>query len=48
VRVIGAYQRGYLYDGLALNDSNVREAVQVGAAHIRNPGRSETFAALLT
>jgi len=48
VRVIGAYQRGYLYDGLSLNDSNVREAVQVGAAHIRNPERSETFAALLT
>ena len=48
VRVTGAYQRGYLYDGLPLNNSSVREAVQVAAAHIRDPERSETFAALLT
>jgi 5-methylthioribose kinase len=46
VRAVGAFQDGYLYDGLGLDDPQVREAVKVAAKHIRSPESMDTFAAL--
>ncbi len=47
MRTVGAFQEGYLYDGLPVDDPSVEEAVQVAAQHIRSPERVDTFAALL-
>lgn len=43
VRTVGAFQSGYLYDGLTIDDPLVQEAVQIAAAHIRSPESLETF-----
>ena len=46
VRTVGAFQSGYLYDGLSPNDPKVQEAVAVAAAHIRSPESADTLVAL--
>ncbi|MGB0386180.1 MAG: phosphotransferase [Ardenticatenaceae bacterium] len=43
VRTVGAFQSGYLYDGLSIDHPLIQEAVQVAAAHIRTPERVDTF-----
>jgi 5-methylthioribose kinase len=46
VRAVGAFQDGYLYAGLGLDDPQVREAVEVAAEHIRSSESVDTFAPL--
>ena len=46
VRALGAFQNGYLYDGLSLDDPKVKEAVGMAAAHLRASGNRDTFAML--
>ncbi len=46
VRAIGAFQAGYLYEGLRPETPPVQEAVAVAAEHLRAPKAVETFAAL--
>jgi 5-methylthioribose kinase len=48
MRTTGAFQEGYLYEGLAVDSPPLQEAVQVAARHIRSPERVETFAPLLS
>jgi hypothetical protein len=43
VRTVGAFQAGYLYEGLAPDAPAVQEAVEVAAMHIRAPGHVDTF-----
>lgn len=45
VRTVGAFQSGYLYDGLTVDDPLVQEAVQVAVTHIRSPENVESFMA---
>lgn len=47
VRAVGAFQDGYLYEGLAPNDASVQEAAGIAAQHIRSPASVDTFASLL-
>jgi len=46
VRTVGAFQEGYLYEGLAQDDPVIGEAVDVAARHIREPEVADTFASL--
>lgn len=46
VRTVGAFKNGYLYEGLALDDPKVQEAIEVSAAHLRAPESVDTFAKL--
>jgi hypothetical protein len=48
MRTTGAFQEGYLYEGLAVDAPVLQEAVHVAAQHIRSPERVDTFAALLS
>jgi 5-methylthioribose kinase len=48
MRTTGAFQEGYLYEGLALEAPALQEAVQVAARHIRSPERMDTFEPLLS
>jgi 5-methylthioribose kinase len=48
MRTTGAFQEGYLYEGLAVDAPALQEAVQVAAQHIRSPERVDTFTALLS
>lgn len=45
-RTSGAFQGGYLYDGLALDDPQMRKAAQTAQQHIMAPENVDTFAAL--
>lgn len=45
-RSLGAFQSGYLYDGLSPDDAKVQEAVEVAAAHLRASEDVDCFAAL--
>ena len=45
-RTVGAFQAGYLYEGLAPDQPSVQEAVSVAALHLRRPGSHSVFAAL--
>lgn len=47
MRTVGAFQDGYLYDGLPVNDRSITEAVHVAARHIRSPEQVDTFDELL-
>lgn len=42
-RAAGRFRSGYLYDGLAQDDPNHREAIEVASDHLRHPGRALTF-----
>ena len=42
-RTTGAFQEGYLYDGLAPDHEAMRDAVSVAAAHIRMPQAADTL-----
>ena len=46
VRAVGAFQNGYLYQGLSPNDPSVQEAAGIAAQHIRAPASVDTFADL--
>jgi hypothetical protein len=46
VRTVGAFQGGYLYEGLEPSDGAVQEAIQVAADHIRHPGSANALAHL--
>jgi hypothetical protein len=48
MRTVGAFQEGYLYEGLAVDAPALQEAVQVAAEHIRSTERVDTFEALLS
>ncbi|MGD2178738.1 MAG: phosphotransferase [Anaerolineae bacterium] len=48
MRTVGAFQDGYLYEGLAVDAPALQQAVQVAARHIRSPERVDTFAPLLS
>jgi aminoglycoside phosphotransferase (APT) family kinase protein len=43
VRTVGGFQDGYLYEGLGLEDTAIREAVEVAAKHLRAPQCADTF-----
>lgn len=45
-RTVGAFQSGYLYDGLEVDDQAIQEAVAVAATHLREPDWGSVFAAL--
>ena len=46
VRTIGAFQDGYLYEGLGLDDPHVQQAVHVAAKHLRSPKSVSTLSPL--
>lgn len=48
VRSVGAFKDGYLYDGLSVANSNVKEAVEVASAHLRASASVDAFALLRT
>jgi len=43
IRTVGAFQAGFLYEGLTLEAPDVQEAIAVAAAHLREPAGVETF-----
>jgi 5-methylthioribose kinase len=45
VRAVGAFQAGYLYEGLAPDHAAVQEAVTTAARHLRAPEATDRFAA---
>jgi ABC-type Fe3+/spermidine/putrescine transport system ATPase subunit len=46
MRTTGAFQEGYLYEGLPWDGPVIQEAVQIAAKHIRTPEAMDTFAPL--
>jgi hypothetical protein len=45
-RTVGLFQRGYVYDGLSVDDPATIEAVDLAASLIRSPANTTVFAIL--
>lgn len=45
-RTTGAFQEGYLYEGLSPHHDAIQEAVSMATEHIRDPDAPDTFASL--